>query len=157
MERPAAPTSLLDRAGQLPPHHLGVAYAGAACVGATVRLIGERMHAPALIDLGDVLLWMAGLALYVVVTWYRDDDALAAGVLLGLTVIIGSLAATAIAGVIVTRSLTGGIAVLTFGPIALMWQSIVVIPLSAVLIWVARKVSGEIQRLIGGPARGPRS
>jgi hypothetical protein len=150
------PTSLLDRAAQLPPHHLGIAYTAAACVGTTVRLVGERVHSPGLTDLGIVLVAIAGLVLYVIVTWYRDDDALAAGFLLALTLIIGSLAATVVMGAIVSRSLIGGIALLTLSPFVLVGQAFLLIPASAVLIWVARKVSEVIETMFGAPKRGPR-
>lgn len=87
---PASNDSPLRRLGRLPPQRLGLAYTGAACIGSALHLIGNRSHSPGLTDLGTLSFLIATLALYIVVTWYREDDALAAGVLLALTFIIGT-------------------------------------------------------------------
>lgn len=137
--------------GQLPPHYLGVAFTAAACIGTALRLIGESSHAPGFIDLGRILLGAAQLALYIVVTWYRDDDALAAGVLLALTLIIGGLGATVLVGIVLDRSLTAAIALVTFSPLALIFQAIFLIPLSAAIVWIARKVSIMVERALRAP------
>ena len=132
--------------GKLPPQRLGVAYTAAACIGAAFQVFGKTSKAPGLIELGTILLGIAVLALYIVVAFYRQDDALAAGVLLALTVIIGSLAATILVGIVINRSLTAGIALLTFSPIALLFQGIFLIPLSAAIVWIARRVSAFFDR-----------
>jgi hypothetical protein len=147
--RMAARLSVFDRLGRLPPHHLGLAYTAAACVGSAFKLLGDATHSPGLVDLGFVFLSAAGLALYIVVTWYRQDDALAAGVLLALTLIIGSLASTVVVGIVINRSLTAGIALVTFGPLALLFQAIFLIPLSTAIVWIARRVSVALDRATG--------
>jgi hypothetical protein len=149
----ATPHSVFDRLGRLPPQHLGLAYTAAACVGTAFKLFGDASHSPGLVDLGVVLLSVAGLALYIVVTWYRQDDALAAGVLLALTLIIGSLAATVLVGIVINRSLTAGIALVTFGPIALLFQAIFLIPLLTAVVWIARRVSAAVDRATSASRR----
>jgi hypothetical protein len=149
MTSPESPGGLLDRAGQLDPLRLGLVYTGAACIGTAVRLIGERAHSPGLTDLGLVLVGAAGLMLYVIVTWFRDDDAVAAGALLGLIYLIGSLAATVVTGAILTRSVMAVVGLVAFSPIALLFQAAITIPLFGAVIWVARKVSAWIERMIG--------
>lgn len=144
-------TRLFEWLGKLPPHHLGLAYSAAACIGTAFQLFGKNAKEPGMVELGTILLGIAVLVLYIVVTWYRQDDALAAGVLLALTVIIGSLAATVLVGIVINRSLTAGIALLTFSPIALLFQGIFLVPLSAVVVWIARRVSV----LFGGDAKRP--
>lgn len=145
--------SLFDRLGRLPPHHLGLAYTAAACVGSAFKLLGDANHSPGLIDLGVTLLGMAGLVLYIVVTWYRKDDALAAGVLLALTWSIGTLAATALVGIVGYRSLTAGIALATFGPIALLFWCLFLVPLFTAVVWIARRVSAAVDRATGASRR----
>jgi hypothetical protein len=146
---PTSVPSLFARLGRLAPHHLGLAYTGAACIGTACTLAGDAMHLSGLIDLGHILLAVAGLALYIVVAWYRQDDALAAGVLLALILIIGSLAATVFMGIVINRSLAAGIALITFGPIALLFQAIFLIPASTVIVWFARRVSAAVDRASG--------
>lgn len=145
--------ALFTRLGRLPPHHLGIVYTGAACIGTTFKLLGDTAHSRGLSELGYALLTVAGIVLYIVITWYRDDDALAAGVLLALTFIIGSLAATVLVGVIVNRSLTAGIALVTFGPLALLFQALFLVPLSTAIIWIARRVSKAVDRATGASRR----
>lgn len=72
----------------------------AASLGPRVHRRGARGDR----DLGYALLSVAGIVLYIVITWYRQDDALAAGVLLAL--IIGSLAATVVVRIVINRSPT---------------------------------------------------
>lgn len=145
--------SLFARLGRLPPHHLGLAYTGAACVGTAFKLAGDAAHSPGLNDLGYALLSIAWTVLYIVITWYRQDDALAAGVLLALTLIIGSLAATVVVGIVIDRSLMAGIALVTFGPMALLWLALFSIPLSTAMVWVARRVSKAVDRASGASGR----
>jgi hypothetical protein len=95
----------------------------------------------------------AGLVPYVVVTWFRDDDALAAGVLFALTFIVGSLAAIMVMGVIITQSITSAIALLTFSPVALLFWSVFLIPIFTILIWLARKISALLERAVGTAKR----
>jgi hypothetical protein len=149
----ATPGSLFDRLGRLPPHHLGLAYSAAACVGSAFKLLGDTTHSRGLVDLGVILLSVAGLILYIVVTWYRRDDALAAGVLLALTWSIGTLAATAVVGIIIYRSLTAGIALVTFGPIALLFWCLFLVPLLTAVVWIARRVSAAVDRATGASRR----
>jgi hypothetical protein len=157
MTFPDSPAGLLDRAGHLAPQRLGLLYTGGACIGTAVHLIGQRTHSPGLTHLGVAILGMTGLGLYIIVTWFRDDDAVAAGALLGLIYIIGSLAATVVAGAILTRSVTGVVGLLAFSPFVLLFQAAIIIPASGVLVWAARGVSAVIEQMLGtrGSRRDP--
>jgi hypothetical protein len=149
----ATTASLFDRLGRLPPHHLGLAYSAAACVGSAFKIFGDSTHSPGLVDLGVILIGVAGLVLYIVVTWYRQDDALAAGVLLALTLSIGTLAATAVVGIIVYRSLTAGIAVVSLSPFVLLFWCLFFVPFFTTVVWIARRVSAAVDRATGASRR----
>jgi hypothetical protein len=75
MTLPESPAGLLDRVGRLAPQRLGLLYTGGACVGTAVHLVGQRAHSPGLTQLGVALLGITGLGLYIIVTWFRDEDA----------------------------------------------------------------------------------
>ena len=132
--------------GKLPPHHLGLAYTASACIGAAFRVYGQSVKEPGIIELGSVLLSIAIFALYVVVTWYRQDDALAAGVLLTVTVIVGTLAATTVTAILVYRSLTAGIAIVTYTPMIFLFWGIFLVPAFTAVVWIARRVSAVFDR-----------
>jgi hypothetical protein len=78
----------------------------------------------------------------------------AAGALLGLIYIIGSLAATVVAGAILTRSVTGVVGLLALSPFVFLFQAAIIIPAAGVLVWVARGVSAVIEQMLG--TRGSR-
>ncbi len=151
-----APRSVLGRAAAWPPLRLGQAYAVIACAGAFLRAIGLAGGRPALIELGLLLTALAGLALYVVVAFYRDDDVLSAAVLLVVTLLVGTIAAGVVAGVVVTRSLAGGIAMLIMSPITYVVSGFVMVPVAAAIIWFSRQVSRMAERAGGTGTPTPR-
>jgi hypothetical protein len=142
------------RLGQLSPLSLGGAYGAATCVAMVLHYAANRAAAPVLRELGLVLAGGALLALYIVVTWYRDDEPFAAGVLLALTAGAGGSVGTAIAAGLVRHSLVASVAVLRFSPMRLVVAGFVLIPVSAVLVWVARLLSLTVERVLDvQPAR----
>ena len=147
------PTSLLQRVGQFSPLWLGIAYCAATCVGMLLQFTGLQSGNASLRGVGAIIAMAALLLLYIVVIWYRDDDTLAAGVLLALTVLIGGLAATSIASGLVQRSFVGGLAVLTFGWMRVIVTGFLLIPISAVVVWLARLISGSAER-VTAPGHG---
>lgn len=98
------PTSFFRRLGALPPLRLGLLFAAGTSAAAGPRIVGARGGAPGLVELGAVVRAAIALLLWVVVTWHRDDDALAAGVLLAATLTAGGLLADAVVTVAVTGS-----------------------------------------------------
>lgn len=118
-------------------------------MGALLRAFGLAGGRPALTEVGLLLTGLAGLALYIVVAFYRDDDVLSAAVLLVVTLLVGTIAAGVVAGVVVTRSLGGGLAMLIMSPITYIVTGFLMIPVAAAVIWLGRRVSGLIERAGG--------
>jgi len=69
----------------------------------------------------------------------RDDDLLAAAVLLGVMILFGSLAARLAVATALTRSLGPALLMVGFVPLALLVQLVLSLPVLAFLIWLARK------------------
>jgi hypothetical protein len=98
--------NLLRRAGSASPLVPALTYGGVLSVANLLLGLAPNNVVVALLSL---LAWVAaGLFLFVVVTWYRDDDWLAAGFLLGLSVVLGALVADVIARVVATGSVGEG-------------------------------------------------
>jgi len=152
---PPTPRSILGRAAAWPPLRLGQAYAVIACAAAFLREFGLVGGRPALNELGLLLTGLAGLALYIVVAFYRDDDVLSAAVLLVVTLLVGTIAAGVVAGVVVTRSLAGGMAMLIMSPITYVVSGFLMVPVAAAIIWLSRQVSRIVERLGGTDAPTP--
>jgi len=150
-----APRSLLARAAVWSPLRLGQAYTLAACVGAFLRAFASVSGRSGLDEFGVLLTGLAGLALYIVVAFYRDDDVLSAAVLFVVTLLVGTVAAGIVAGVVVTRSLAGGIAMLIMSPIGSVIAGFVMIPAAAAIIWLSRQGSRMVERATGIGRIGP--
>ena len=69
----------------------------------------------------------------------RDDDLLAAAVLLGVMILFGSLAARLAVATALTRSLGPALLMVGFVPLAPLVQLVLSLPVLAFLIWLARK------------------
>jgi hypothetical protein len=89
---------------------------------------------------------VAFIGLFVVVTWYRDDDWLAAGFLFALTLYLGNLFAEMLVAVIASRNL--GAAVFQAGTASMgtLLRAAITVPISGGLITLARKVSAAWKR-----------
>jgi hypothetical protein len=152
---PPAPRSILGRAAAWPPLRLGQAYAVTACAGAFLQAIGLAGGRRGLTAFGLLLTALAGLALYIVVAFYRDDDVLSAAVLFVVTLLVGTIAAGVVAGVVVTRSLAGGMAMLIMSPITYVVTGFVMIPVAAAIIWISRRVSRAVELVAGTRTPAP--
>ncbi len=140
---PAANSShlwnVLARLGEWPVLQLGLMYTLATCVGAMVSRLGTTLRLPGLDELGTVARLAAGLMLYLVVTWHRDDDALEAGVLLGASLFAGNVLANALRVLIFDGSLSSAIGVFAMSPIVFLLKGrILIVPCSIAMVWLGR-------------------
>ena len=137
-------TSDLARLGALPALRLGVGFALPVGAARAMQLHGDRVGSETLASLGASVLLVLAIVLWVVVTWFRDDDALEAGALVALTV--GGAA-------LVAELLLAG---RPHGPFAeAAWQLIVgetgalrtlalLAPACTAAVWIARRISSAL-------------
>lgn len=120
------------------PVRIVLAYIAAATVAATLVVHGTQSGRPSLLALGGLVWLLAGLALVAAIGIWRDDDLLAAGVVVALTGVLGGGIGTALSQVILHRSI--GAALLLFMTNLLPFALILVlaIPVSVLAVWLAR-------------------
>jgi hypothetical protein len=84
-------------------------------------------------------IWLgATIAFFVVVTWYRDDDWLASGFLLGVTVILGDTIGAAIASALVTGSIGPLVVAAPSAFLGVLTRGIIIIPVAGGAVAAAR-------------------
>ena len=142
----AAKPSPLHRIAELSPLWLGIGFCLVRTTGIALQYAGKNAGSPAVSYVGDLISGAAVLVLYIVVTWYRDNDTLSAGVLLALTMLIGGIVATVLATGLVARSIVAALAVLTFSWMSVVVGAFVTVPVSVALVWVARFISRAVER-----------
>lgn len=107
----------------------------------------------ALVVLIGLLLWLVGsLFVFIVVTWYRDDDWLAAGFLLGLTILLGNLIANVVAGIVTTGSIGEAVFTAATASMALLVRAIIFVPLCGGIVAAARWLGRTFRRRGGSTA-----
>ncbi len=106
-------------------------------VGALVRQVDDR----ALLMLGLAIWFVSGIVLVVLAAWYREEDTVAVGGLVGLIVVGTGLVSRLLIDIVVTRSIGG--AVLTFmGSILSLFVNVLIaVPICIALVWAARQVA----------------
>lgn len=101
----------------------------------------------AILGLLGALMWLgAALYLFVVITWQRDDNWLAAGILMGVSLLVGALVADFISGVVDTSSVTGAVLATTSASVGLVLRTLIIVPLSGGLTAGARWLTSELER-----------
>jgi hypothetical protein len=106
-----------------------------------------------------LLVWaVLGILLVVVVTWFRTDDWLSAGFLLGLTLILSGWSADVLAEAVKQGSLVPALFAAPGMLLGVMIRAIISVPalggLVALLRWVTRLVRPARQRPAPGAPRG---
>jgi hypothetical protein len=136
--------NLLRRAGSASPLVPALTYGGVLSVANLLLGLAPNNVVVALLSL---LAWVAaGLFLFVVVTWYRDDDWLAAGFLLGLSVVLGALVADVIARVVATGSVGEAVFVGASASMALLVRAVIFVPVCGGVVTVARWATRVIRK-----------
>lgn len=131
---------LFRRLATWSPLHLGIGYT--ACV--TVALIWNRLASGSgltvLQPLAAVIALLGISLLFTVVTWYQDEDLVAAAVLLAVITGAGTMLGSGLASLV----FTGSVAELAFGLAGsffnLLLRVIVLGPVFALLVWGGRRL-----------------
>ncbi len=94
--------------------------------------------------LATFVLWLfAGLLFFAVVVWFRDDDWLAAGFLLGVTLLLSAWTSDVLAQAVVARSIVPAVFAAPGALLAVIVRGVIGVPLLgglvALLRWVTRK------------------
>jgi hypothetical protein len=142
--RRASLTALLRKAGNGSPLVAPVVYVAGLIVSNTAAAAVAPNIVSVLIMLA---IWPAvSLFLFVVVTWFRDDDWLAAGFLIGIPVLLGGFIADIVAQTVVGLSV--GAAVLR-APSAILvvgLRSIIFVPFCGGVVTLARSITKRVRR-----------
>jgi ABC-type multidrug transport system permease subunit len=119
-------------------------YAG---VRTFARLLTTLVPQSAIVALVAALLWLAAAAwLFVVVTWQRDDNWLAAGLVIGVSLLTGGLVSDFLSALIDTSSLVTAVVATAVAFLGLFVKSVVLVPLSGGFVFGARWLTSEIRR-----------
>ncbi len=127
--------------GKASPLALAAGYGGILLL---VNIIGAIWPAAVLSALLVIIVWLAAsVGFFIVVAWYRDEDWLAAGFLLGVPSILSGL----LAAVVVEAVRVGSIAPLIVGAptafLALLVRGIIVVPLFGGAVALARWITAR--------------
>lgn len=119
--------SLID-AGELSPLVLAATYAGTSIgLNLMMGLAPESVVLAFLV----LLLWLvATVVFFIVVTWFRTDDWLASGFLLGVTSILSVIVGNAIALAIAERSVAPLVTAAPSAFLAVLTRGIIAVPLA---------------------------
>jgi hypothetical protein len=141
----------LKRLGEASPMVPAVLYTVATLIAEASGRLVPKTRVPAVLAL---LLWLAALImLWVVVTWYRDDDWLAAGFLVGLTILLGAMIARVLVSTVVDRSPAQALFQAPGAMLGVMIRGVITVPVCGGLIALARWLTGRY----GATADRPRS
>ncbi len=111
------------------------------------KLLTAFMPTSVILALLGALMWLgAALYLFVVVTWQRDDNWLAAGLLVGVSLLVGALIADFVSGVVDTSSVSGAALATSSAVVGLLLRTAVIVPLSGGLTAGARWLTDELRR-----------
>ncbi|HEY7234118.1 MAG TPA: hypothetical protein VH539_08200 [Gemmatimonadaceae bacterium] len=120
-----------------------LAYTG---VRAFSRLLTALVPTSGLLALLGALLWFASvLYLFVFITWQRDDNWLAAGIIIGSTLFGGGLFADLIVRLYDTGSPTQAVLSTATNSLGLVLRTIALVPLSGGCVAGARWLTTEIR------------
>ena len=119
-------------------------YAG---VRTLARLLTALIPQSATVALLAALLWLAAAVwLFVVVTWQRDDSWLAAGLIIGVSLLTGGLVSDLLSSLIDTGSLGSALGITAVASVGLLIKSIILVPLSGGFVFGARWLTSELGR-----------
>ena len=146
------PGDTFRRVGRASPLVPAMGYAAVVIV--TNLAIGLAPKNLAVLGVGLLLWLLAGIAFFVIVTWYRDDDWLAAGFLLGLTLLLSGWAANLVATTVATRSIGGALFASPGLLLGLALWGVVVVPLCGGAVALARWVTRHVRARAARSATG---
>lgn len=116
-----------------------------ACVLVSTLLLAADAENLLLASIGVLLYGAALLTFFVIVTWYRDDDWLAAGFLFGITTMLAGAVAGVVVGVLETGSIGGAIVTAVGMLMAVVVRSILAVPIAGGIIALVRSITRKAQ------------
>jgi hypothetical protein len=134
---------VLRKAGNGSPLIAPAVYVGGLILSNTAAALASSMLA-LLITLA---IWPAvSLFLFVVVTWFRDDDWLAAGFLIGIPVLLGGFVADIVAQTVVGLSVGAAVLGAPGAILAVGLRSLIFVPLCGGVVALARWSTKRVRR-----------
>ena len=123
----------------------------AAVAYTVIRILAKLLTAlgptSAILALLGALMWLgAALYLFIVLTWQRDDNWLAAGILMGVSLLLGAVIADFVTSVVDTSSVSAAALATGSAAVGLLLRTLVIVPLSGGLTAGARWLTGELGR-----------
>ena len=111
------------------------------------RMVNAVLPTSAVVSLIGAVLWLAAaLWLFFVITWQRDDNWLAAGIIIGLSLLCGGLVADFVTGLVTTASITQTVMGTASAAVGLLLRTLVLIPLSGGCVLGARWLTRELSQ-----------
>jgi hypothetical protein len=111
------------------------------------KLVAALAPTSAIVALVGALMWLgAALYLFIVVTWQRDDSWLAAGLLMGVSLLVGAVIADFVSGVVDTSSVSAASLATANAAIGLLLRTIIIVPVAGGLTAGARWLTSELRR-----------
>ena len=140
----------MDIQFQFSEEGIGTAMLGAVAY-TVIRILAKLVTAlaptSAILALLGALMWLgAALYLFVIITWQRDDSWLAAGLLMGLSLLVGAVIADFVSGIVDTSSISAAALATANAAVSLLLRTILLIPLSGGLTAGARWLTSELRR-----------
>jgi hypothetical protein len=112
-----------------------------------VKLVTALAPVGAIISFLSALVWLAAVVyLFVVLTWYRDDNWLGAGVIMAATFFCGGLLGDTIVRVVQTASIGDALFAIASMMVGMLIRALILIPLSGGFVFGARWLTVEARR-----------
>jgi len=145
--------ALLRRLGSMSPLVPALSYTATAWLANVVATVAPTHHGLVVLA---VLVWLAAaLVCLIVVVWFRDDDWLAAGFLLGMTLLLSSWTANVLAQVIMQRSVAPALFSAPGMLLGVILRGVVGVPLLGGLVALLRWLTQVIRGARRVPADAP--
>jgi hypothetical protein len=120
---------------------------GYCAVRALAKLMSALAPMGAIVSLVSALIWLAAAVyLFVVITWYRDDNWLGAGVIIASTFFVGGLVGDTIVRVVQTASVGDALYAIASMMLVMLIRAVVLVPLSGGFVAGARWLTAEARR-----------
>ena len=131
---------VLRRLAALSDFHLGLAYTVGIFPSVLLHSWAETHASNPWVTLAAALMALVAVSLLIgVISFYRDDDVVLSGILLAAMTGIGTGASMLVSVAIVTGSLGAAAILAAGGFLVLVMRLILVTPIMAAAVWVARR------------------
>lgn len=113
-------------------------------VRALAKLVNALAPMGAFVSLLSALVWLAAaIYVFVVVTWYRDDNWLGAGMIIAATFFCGGLIGDTIVRIVQTASVGDALYAIASLMVGMLIRALILMPLSGGFVFGARWLTAE--------------